>query len=241
MEPMICLSIINQGLTNQDIIEEVREIVQYHVDIVEWRVDAYKYRTDWNKVAQTLRTIREELGTTPLILTFRDVLEGGKMEWTNQLWLEYLPFLEANVDLYDYVDIEMHNFMKMTETEKIHLLDLFHRNNIRLIGSYHNFLQMEEEDAIVNRFVGALGQGMDIIKMVYQAKAAKEVQCLMRAATRCHEMAKANQVFIPMGNVGRQVRLHPELTFSSIAYCTTKDHSSIGQVTVKEYRKNRIG
>lgn len=238
---MICLSIINQGLTNQDIIEEVREIVQYHVDIVEWRVDAYEYRADWKKVAQTLRMIREELGATPLMLTFRDALEGGSIKWTNQLWLEYLTFLEACVDWYDYVDIEVCNFMKMTETEKIHLLDLFHRNNICLIGSYHNFLQMEVEDVIVNRFMGALNQGMDFIKMAYQAKATKDVQCLMRAATRCHEMAKANQVFIPMGNEGRKVRLHPELTFSSIAYCTTKDQSLIGQVTVKEYRKNRIG
>ena len=241
MEPMICLSITNQGLNEQDIIEEVKEIVQYHADIVEWRVDAYDYRTDWEKVAQTLRLIREELGATPLMLTFRDALEGGKMEWTNQLWLEYLPFLEANVDLYDYVDIEMHNFMKMKDEDKTRIRELFHKGQIRLIGSYHNFLQMEEEDAIVNRFMGVLDQGMDIIKMAYQAKDTKEVQCLMRAATRCHEMAKANQVFIPMGNVGRQVRLHPELTFSSIAYCTTKDHSSIGQVTVKEYRKNRIG
>ena len=106
MEPMICLSITNQGLTKQDIINEVREIVQYHVDIVEWRVDAYEYRADWEKVAETLNAIREELGSIPLILTFRDILEGGTIEWTKPLWLEYLDFLEANVELYDSVDME---------------------------------------------------------------------------------------------------------------------------------------
>ena len=241
MEPMICLSITNQGLKEQDIIEEVKEVVQYHVDIVEWRVDAYEYRTDWEKVAQTLRTIHEELGDTPLMLTFRDTLEGGKMEWTNQLWSEYLAFLETNADLYHYVDIEMYNIMKITENEKTHLRDLLHRNNILLIGSYHNFLQMEEEDAIVNRFQSFLNQGIDIIKIAYLTKDNKEVECLIRAATRCHELEKSKQIFIPMGSAGRPVRLHPELTFSSIAYCTTKNQSPIGQVTVNEYRKNRIG
>ncbi len=241
MEPMICLSITNQGLTKQDIIDEVREIVQYHVGIVEWRVDAYEYRADWEKVAETLNAIREELGSIPLILTFRDILEGGTIEWTKPLWLEYLDFLEANVELYDSVDMEMYNYMKLTDEDKTRLKEIFHKNQIRLIGSYHNFMQMEKEDTIVKRFQRFYDQGMDMIKMAYHAQNEKDVQCLIRAATRCHELAKANQIFIAMGEAGRPVRLHPELTFSSIAYCTTKDQSPIGQVTVNEYRKNRIG
>lgn len=241
MEPMICLSITNQGIKTQDLIEEVREIAKYHVDIIEWRVDTYQYRTDWGKVAQTLEVIREELGSTPLLLTFRDDLEGGNMGWTSLLWLEYLSFLEDNVELYDYIDIEMCNYMKLTDDDKTRIREIFYKNQIRLIGSYHNFKGMEEEDIIVNRFRKYLEQEVSIIKMAYQAENAEEVQCLIRAATRCHEIAKLDQVFIPMGNAGRKVRLKPELTFSSIAYCTTKEYSTIGQVTVNEYKKNRIG
>lgn len=241
MEPMICLSITNQGLKEQDIIEEVHEYVRAQVDIVEWRIDAYEYRTNWDKVTQTLKTIDKQLGKIPLLLTFRDVLEGGKMEWTKELWQEYLVFLEANVERFDYLDMEMCNFIKMTEKEKTRFRSFFHENQICLIGSYHNFIEMEEEEVIVNRFLKFFDQGMDIIKMAYPAKDTKEVQCLMRAARSCHEIAKTNQVFIPMGNAGRVVRIKPELTYSSIAYCTMKKPSPLGQVTVEEYKKNRMG
>ena len=74
--PKIIVPIV--GVTKEEIIEEAKTFDSIPVDVVEWRVDWFEHVFEFEKVKEVLKELREVLGNTPILMTFRTSKEGGE-------------------------------------------------------------------------------------------------------------------------------------------------------------------
>ena len=74
--PKIIVPIV--GVTKEEIIEEAKTFDSIPVDVVEWRVDWFEHVFEFEKVKEVLKELREVLGNTPILVTFRTSKEGGE-------------------------------------------------------------------------------------------------------------------------------------------------------------------
>lgn len=74
--PKICVPIV--GTTEKEILEEAGSFSGLPLDMVEWRADWFEEVTDTEAVLSVLEKLREALGETALLFTFRTAKEGGK-------------------------------------------------------------------------------------------------------------------------------------------------------------------
>ena len=87
--PKICVPIV--GVTKDEIIAEAKTFDSIPVDVVEWRVDWFEGVFEFDKVEDVLKDLRETLGETPILFTFRTSKEGGEKA------IEAEPYKELNI------------------------------------------------------------------------------------------------------------------------------------------------
>ena len=102
--PKICVPIV--GVTKEEIITEAKTFDSIPVDVVEWRVDWFENVFESDKVEDVLKDLREALGDTPILFTFRTSKEGGEKV------IEPEPYKELNIKAaqsgyVDLVDVEV--------------------------------------------------------------------------------------------------------------------------------------
>ena len=73
--PAICIP--NVGKTKEDILSLTRTYLDMHMDLMEWRMDWYEDVEDIAKVTELVKELRDVMGNTPLLCTFRTDKEGG--------------------------------------------------------------------------------------------------------------------------------------------------------------------
>ena len=73
--PAICIP--NVGKTKEDILSLTRTYLDMHMDLMEWRMDWYEDVEDIAKVSELVKELRDVMGDTPLLCTFRTDKEGG--------------------------------------------------------------------------------------------------------------------------------------------------------------------
>ena len=72
--PAICIP--NVGKTKEDILSLTRTYLDMHMDLMEWRMDWYEDVEDIAKVTELVKELRNVMGDTPLLCTFRTDKEG---------------------------------------------------------------------------------------------------------------------------------------------------------------------
>ncbi len=102
--PKICVPIV--GVTKDDIIAEARTFDSIPVDVVEWRVDWFENVFDTEAVIDVLKELREVLGETALLMTFRTSKEGGEKEISAGDYAA-LNIAAAKSGYTDLVDVEV--------------------------------------------------------------------------------------------------------------------------------------
>ena len=101
--PKICVPIV--GVTKEEIINEAKTFENIPVDVVEWRVDWFEHVFEFEKVEEVLKELREALGETPLLFTFRTSKEGGEKAIEAKEYAE-LNKKAAATGYVDLVDVE---------------------------------------------------------------------------------------------------------------------------------------
>ena len=66
--PLICVPVMS--VTKEEIIEDVKLLVEDRVDIIEWRVDAFEGIYSLNAIRDVLSEMRKLVVDTVLIFTF---------------------------------------------------------------------------------------------------------------------------------------------------------------------------
>ena len=226
--PKICVPIV--GVTREEIIKAAETIKTTAADVVEWRVDWYEDIFDFEKTEETMKALREVLGETPILFTFRTSKEGGEKAIETDAYVE-LNRKAAKTGLIDLVDIEA--FTGDEEVEKV--IAAAHEKGVRVIGSNHDFQKTPEKDEILFRLRKIQELGADIPKIALMPQSKKDVLTLLEATEEMYR-EYADRPFITMSMTGDGVisRLCGEVFGSAVTFGAHGKASAPGQLEVEK-------
>ena len=144
--PKICVPIV--GENRESILEQARTIKTLPADLVEWRVDYLNNVSSLSllTVLTFLSELRNELGDTPLLFTFRTKREGGEKSISPQAYEElYKAILMSG--LVDLIDIEL--FLDRETVSR--LIQTAHENGVPVIVSNHDFKKTPPKEELLDR------------------------------------------------------------------------------------------
>ena len=102
--PAICIP--NVGKTKEDILSLTRTYLGMHMDLMEWRMDWYEDVEDIAKVSELVKELRDVMGDTPLLCTFRTDKEGGVHPMSTEKYAELNKAVAATGNA-DIIDVEI--------------------------------------------------------------------------------------------------------------------------------------
>lgn len=226
--PKVIVPIV--AATAQGIVEKGRELSGYRMDVVEWRVDFYEDVFQTERVVDTAKQLREVLGETPILFTFRTKKEGGEKE----IGMEAYTALNAAVAKSGYVDaVDVEIFsgddVVRANVENIHLAGKL------VVGSNHDFFKTPDKDELVRRMVKMQEMGADLPKIAVMPQNKADVLTLL-AATEEMSRVYADRPIITMSMAGDGVisRLCGEVFGSSMTFGAVGQASAPGQIPVNQ-------
>ena len=172
--PKICVPIV--GVTREEILAAAETIKSTKADVVEWRVDWYEDIFDFAKTEETMKALREVLGETPILFTFRTSKEGGEKSIETETYVE-LNQNAAKTGLVDLVDVEAFTGDDAVKA----VVETAHANGVKVIASNHDFHKTPAKDEIVSRLRKMQELGADIPKIAVMPQNKKDVLTLLSA------------------------------------------------------------
>lgn len=226
--PKIIVPIV--GVTKNDIIEEAKTFDSISLDVVEWRVDWFENAFDFAKVEEVLKELREVLGNTPILMTFRTSKEGGEKAIEPEAYAE-LNIKAAQTGYVDLIDVEIFTGDEIVKK----IINGAHAAGVRVVASNHDFNGTPAKADIIYRLRKMQDMNADIPKIAVMPKNKKDVLTLLAAT---EEMATdyADRPIITMSMAGTGVisRICGEVFGSSMTFGAAKKASAPGQMGVND-------
>lgn len=226
--PKIIVPIVGQ--TKEEIINAAKSFEGVRLDIVEWRVDWFEGVFDFAQVEDAAKALREVLGDTPILFTFRTSKEGGEKA------IEASDYVALNKNiaatgLVDMVDVEA-----FTGDEYVKdVIEGAHANGVKVVASNHDFDKTPSQADIVYRLRKMQDLGADIPKIAVMPQNKADVLTLLAAT---EEMATnfADRPIITMSMAGTGLisRLCGEVFGSSATFGAVGKVSAPGQMNAKD-------
>lgn len=225
--PKICVPVM--GVTEDEILKEAKQLRQFPADLAEWRADWYAYGNDAGKVLTVVRRLREILGETPLLFTFRTKKEGGNADIRLENYLE-LNEAVAQSGFVDLLDVELFS----GEAAVSRLVQTTHACGVKVIASSHDFEKTPEKEEIIRRLCAMQRLDADILKIAVMPRCRADVFVLLTATEEmCTNYADRPVVTMSMGSDGVVSRLCGELSGSAITFGAAGKASAPGQMRVE--------
>ncbi|GFO84782.1 type I 3-dehydroquinate dehydratase [Anaerostipes butyraticus] len=228
--PKICVPIV--GVTKEEIIAEAKTFDSIPVDVVEWRVDWFENVFEFDKVEDVLKDLREALGETPILFTFRTSKEGGEKA------IEPEPYKELNIQAaksgyVDLVDVEVFTGDEIVKE----IIENAHACGVKVVASNHDFDKTPEKDEIVRRLQKMQELNADIPKIAVMPTCKKDVLTLLSATEEMY-INYADRPIITMSMAGTGVisRLCGEVFGSALTFGAAKKASAPGQMGVEDLK-----
>ena len=222
--PAICIP--NTGKTTEEILSLTRKFTELPMDIMEWRVDWFDEVDDISKVKNTLAGIRNILGDTPLLCTFRTKKEGGVRELNTS---EYVTLNKsiAETGLADLVDVEI-----FTGDETVsELIQSIHDYGCKVIASNHDFFKTPGREDIISRLCKMQEMKADVLKIAVMPQSKKDVLTLLSATEEMvSQHAKVPVVTMSMADLGCISRITGEFFGSCLTFGSGEAASAPGQI-----------
>lgn len=228
--PKICVPIV--GVTKEEIITEAKTFDSIPVDVVEWRVDWFENVFESDKVEDVLKDLREALGDTPILFTFRTSKEGGEKV------IEPEPYKELNIKAaqsgyVDLVDVEVFTGDDIVKE----IVKNAHACGVKVVASNHDFDKTPEKDEIVKRLRKMQELDADIPKIAVMPNCKKDVLTLLSATEEMYtEYADRPIITMSMAGTGVISRLCGEVFGSALTFGAAKKASAPGQMGVEDLK-----
>ncbi len=241
MNNNICISIPVKFARLSKIKPTINNTIKANPDLIELRFDfinnAQTITIDFLK---DLKNIIHP--TFPIVFTFRDSTEGGKIKINQEEHLRILKmFIQAKPD---YIDIEM-NTEKNILSE---IINLTSQNNVNLIFSYHNLektLNLNEAMKLIQNFQHRLNEEFlvelkmiekSIFKVIFTAQTFEDNIIPLRL---CKEFSNSTQKLISfcMGTAGIFSRIMCVIAGSFFTYASLEEKTAPGQINIDEMRE----
>lgn len=226
--PKICVPIV--GVTREDILSAAETIKSTKADVVEWRVDWYEDIFDFEKTEETMRALREVLGETPILFTFRTSKEGGEKAIETETYVK-LNQKAAMSGLIDLVDIEAFTGDDAVKA----VVETAHANQVKVVASNHDFHATPDKEEIVSRLRKMQELGADIPKIAVMPQNKRDVLTLLAATEEmATEYADRPIITMSMSGTGVISRLCGEVFGSALTFGAVGKASAPGQMGAEE-------
>ena len=229
--PKICVPIV--GVTKDEIIAEAKTFDSIPVDVVEWRVDWFEGVFEFDKVEDVLKDLREALGETPILFTFRTSKEGGEKA------IEAEPYKELNIaaaktGYVDLVDVEAFTGDEIVKE----IVAAAHECGVKVVASNHDFDKTPDKEEIVKRLRKMQELDADIPKIAVMPQNKKDVLTLLSATEEmASEYADRPIITMSMAGTGLISRLCGEVFGSALTFGAVGKASAPGQMNAEDLNK----
>jgi len=220
------------GKTQTAILDEVAAIVPKTPDLLEWRIDFFEAIGDTQAVVETAQAIRHAAGGIPVLLTRRNVSEGGVPIPIAEPAVVAMYTAACQARCVEMIDYELSN---ATEDLK-RLRDVSAANGIAMIMSYHNFQMTPDADTLDNKFVAAERLGADVAKVAVMPQDPQDVLALLAATYRASQTISVPLISMSMGGVGSLSRVMGWVYGSAATFAVGKSSSAPGQIAIEDLR-----
>lgn len=215
------------------ILRSAAQCVQLGADLVEWRADFYTGLDSPMHVSETLRLLRQALGDTPLLVTWRSKREGGEREAES---LPYLTFYRTVCEsgYADLIDVEL--FMDPATLYSI--IELARQNNCRVVCSSHDFEATPTFDEMLNRLCRMQQLGADIAKLAVMPQSEQDVAALLAVTAAMKTQHPSTPVItMSMGELGQISRIAGAKLGSCATFASAGAASAPGQLAYADARE----
>lgn len=226
------IAVPNVGENEEDILASAEKIVEAKPDLMEWRIDYYTAGIkDTDKLIETAKKLREQVGELPILVTFRTKNEGGVLELDENSYLDLVDTIIKN-RLGDAVDIELFH----DESRIKSLVQEAHNYNVVVIMSNHDFEKVPAEDVIEFRLKKMAELGADVPKFACMPHSAADVLTLLRATNNVHNEITNPLITMAMGDIGKVTRIAGQVFGSSLSFGAVGKTSAPGQLSIVDLR-----
>ena len=226
--PKICVPIV--GVTREEILKAAETIKTTAADVVEWRVDWYEDIFDFEKTEETMKALREVLGETPILFTFRTSKEGGEKAIEDEAYVE-LNQKAARTGLIDLVDVEAFTGDDAVKA----VVETAHECGVKVVASNHDFHKTPDKDEIVSRLRKMQDLGADIPKIAVMPQNKKDVLTLLSATEEmATEYADRPIITMSMSGTGVISRLCGECSVRRLHSALVGKASAPGQMGAED-------
>lgn len=220
------------GNTAEELEKEAELIHTLDCDLVEWRIDFFEQVSNFQAVASLSHNLKAIL-EKPLLITFRTKNEGGVFDLSESDYFELYKTIISNGNL-NLLDVELF----MPEKQVNELIDLAHKNEIKIIMCNHDFQKTPEKEEIIHRLRSMQDKGADICKIAVMPTASEDVLTLLDATREMYETyAQVPLITMSMGALGMISRISGQVFGSAATFGSATTASAPGQVPVVELRK----
>lgn len=220
------------GTTVEELLARASDLSGVDLDIVEWRVDHLAPTPSPTAIAGISTRLREVIGNTPLLFTFRTRGEGGAQDIAPGRY-EELNVAAIASGMIDAVDVE-HRFDRSAGDA---VMAAAARSGVAVIGSVHDFAATPARDELVTELVAMQERGCAVVKAAVMPHSPGDVLELMTATWTMTSRHPATPVMtMAMGGLGLITRLCPQLLGGCATFATVGEASAPGQVPVAEIR-----
>ena len=226
--PKIIVPIV--GTTEKEILDAAVSLRGAAMDLTEWRADYFDDVYDFAKVERVLKELRKELGSIPILFTFRTAGEGGEKDITADAYAQ-LNIMAAQTGLVDLIDVEA--FIGDETVSRI--IKEAHRTGVRVVASNHDFAATPSKDEIVSRLRRMQELGADIPKIAVMPGSSADVLTLIAATQEmAAQYADRPIITMSMSGTGLISRLCGEVFGSACTFGAVGRTSAPGQIGVEE-------
>ncbi len=225
--PKICVPIVNKERVS--ILTEAMTFRGQPIDLAEWRADWYENVNDIPKVLETAMMLRDVLGEIPLLFTCRTKKEGGAAAITPEDYMA-LNTAVAESGLADMIDVEMYAGDDVVAP----LIEIAHKNNVKVVGSNHDFHKTPEKAEIVKRLRRMQELGADLPKIAVMPLTRSDVLTLLEATVEMERYADRPIITMSMDKFGVVSRISGEVFGSAVTFGAATKASAPGQLQVQE-------
>lgn len=229
-KPLICVSVMYSR--KDEIISEIKRLVEDNTEMIEWRVDAFEGVESPNAVREVLKEIEPLTKDTILVFTFRSKEQGGQHSMRSDKVYD-LHQVAAESHVVDFIDVEY--FYTEDADAEIRTLQ---KMGTRVITSHHDFHETPSSDILFMLLEQMKHSEADIVKMAMMPKNAEDVLRLLEETTHFHNRYPDQPLItMAMGKLGMISRVSGEVFGSCVTFGAGKNASAPGQIPVAELRQ----
>ncbi|QEA31215.1 hypothetical protein C5L31_001681 [Secundilactobacillus malefermentans] len=222
------------GTTESELVKQATKAREAGADLIEWRIDYFEGVQDEAQLTKVGDSLREALGETALLVTFRTMSEGGELELSDDDYFEICKKVLAG-NYADALDVERYH----DETKVKAVVEAAHANGVKVVMSNHHFHETPDEADIVARLTSMAEFGADVPKIAVMPTSVDDVLTLLTATHEANEKLDQPIITMSMGDLGKVSRLSGEVFGSCLTFATVGAASAPGQISLA-HLKNEL-